>query len=299
MAVGDSITTGTITTYMQNVHARAQQKVHRLAPWVQNDQFKGKQMAYDGIGSIELGVISGRFAPVEFADIEWNRRKVTKRRFGATLPIDKNDINERLASPDSSYVEQLANAIARKKDKVVVEAMFADVATGEDFENTTTASSDGVLTVDATGGLTYEKLLEIHQNFMDGDVGNDMDASFVLGVTGDEHTDLMSELELTSGDYSRQYVAEKGTIQIAAGINIVKFAANGANGADPILPVSGGVRTSFCMAKGAILLATAIEFNIVIEQRNDKYSTYQIKCEGSLGAVRTEGKLIQKVTTTD
>lgn len=299
MAVGDSITTNTITTYMSHVHARAQQKKHRLAPYVMNDQFKGKQMAYDGVGTVELGTISGRFAPVEFADIEWNRRKVTKARFGATLPIDKNDINERLSSPDSTYVEQLANAIARQKDRVVVNAMFADVLTGEDFETTTTAATDGVLTVTATSGLTYEKLLEIIQNFMDGDVGNDMDTQFVMGITGDEHTDLMSELELTSGDYSRQYVVESGSIQKAMGINFVKFAANGAGGADPILPVSGGVRTSFCMATGAILLATAIEFSIVIEPRNDKYSTYQIKCEGSIGAVRTEGKLIQKVTTTD
>ena len=240
-------------------------------------------MAYDGIGTVELGDLNGRYQAVEFSEMEHWRRKIVKARFGATLPIDDEDINERLTNPESGYAEALALAAKRKFDKVVVAAMFADVKTGEDFENTVTATADGVLTVDATAGLTYEKLLEIHQNFIDNEVGNDMDTRLCLGITGSEHTDLMSELELTSGDYSREYVVDSGRIQKATGIELIRFAASGAGGADPVLPVAGGTRTSFCMAEGAIVVAVSKAWSIEVEKRPDLYGTKQVKITGTTG----------------
>ena len=298
MSVGSSISENAIIQFSADVHVRMQQMQSRTQPYVEMREMKGKAMAYDGLGTVELGNLQGRFAPVEFAEMEHWRRKITKVRFGATLPIDRQDVEERLTNPESGYAKALAMAAKRKFDKVVVDAMFADVVTGEDFTNTVTAATDGVLTVDATAGLTYEKLLEIHENFINNEVGNDMATKFCMGITGGEHTDLMSELELTSGDYSREYVVDQGTIQKAAGINLIKFAATGAGGADPILSTSAGVRTSFCMAEGAICVGMARTWEIKIEDRNDLYDTRQVKITGVLGAVRTEGKLIQKVTTT-
>lgn len=295
-SIGDSISENAIIQFDSEVHVRVQQKNSRLQPFVEQRKMTGKAMAYDGMGTFELQPLDGRFAPVEFGDMEHWRRKIVKRRFGATLPIDKQDLEERLTNPESGYAEALARAARRQFDRVVVAAMFADVQTGEEFQNTVTATNDGVLTVDATAGLTYEKFLEIHQNFIDNEVGNDEDMTFVMGITGDEHTDLMSELELTSGDYSREYVVDKGTITQATGIKLVKFAAGGIN---PILPVSAGTRTSFCMATGAICVGMARQWEIKVEERSDLYDTRQVKITGVLGAVRTEGKLIQKVTTTD
>ncbi len=299
MSLNSTISENAITQFSEEVHVRLQQKQSRLQPYVKVMKLKGKAAAYDGMGTVELGSLDGRYAPVEFTEMEHWRRKITKMRFGATLPIDKQDLEERLTNPQSGYADALAYAARRKFDKVVVAAMFADVATGEDFENTLTFAQDGGLTVDATAGLTYEKLLEIQQNFIDNEVGNEMDIRFVMGITGDEHTDLMSELELTSGDYSREYVVDKGTITRAAGIEILKFAANGAGGAAPVLPVASGVRTSFVMAEGAMCVAMARQWTLKVQERNDLYDTTQVQITGVLGAVRTEGKLIQKITTTD
>lgn len=299
MSINSTVSEHAIIAFSEEVHVRMQQKQSRLQSAVKMKKMTGKAMAYDGTGTVELGDISGRYAAVEFTEMEHWRRKITRTRFGATLPVDKTDLEERLVNPESGYAEALAMAAKRKFDKVVVNAMFADVLTGEDFDTTVTAANDGVLTVDATAGLTYEKLLEIHQNFIDNEVGNDMDVAFYMGITGDEHTDLMSELELTSGDYSREYVVDNGTIQKATGIKLIKFAAAGAGGADPILPVAAGVRTSFCMAQDAICVGMSRVWEITVEKRPDLYDTHQVKITGVLGAVRTEGKLIQKVTTTD
>lgn len=299
MSTNSTISENAVIQFTEEIHVRMQQKQSRLQPFVKIQKMKGKAMAYDGMGTVELGDLQGRYAPVEFTEMEHWRRKITKMRFGATLPIDEQDLEERLTNPESGYAEALAFAARRKFDKVVVAAMFADVVTGEDFDSSLTFAQDGGLTVDATSGLTYEKLLEIQQNFIDNEVGNEMDVRFVMGITGDEHTDLMSELELTSGDYSREYVVDKGTIQRAAGIEIVKFAATGAGGATPILPVVAGVRTSFVMAEGAICVGMARQWRVKIQERSDLYDTTQVQITGVLGAVRTEGKLIQKVNTTD
>lgn len=298
MTLGSSISVNSIIQFSSDVHVRLQQLTSRTEKYVKIKQMNGKSMAYDGLGTIELAALNARFAAVEFTEMEHWRRKISKARFGATLGIDKTDLEERLTNPESGYADALAAAGKRQFDRVVVAAMFADVKTGEDFENTVTAANDGVVTVDATSGLTYAKLMEIHKNFIDNEVGNDMNTSFCLGITGGEHTDLMSELKLTSGDYSREYVVDQGTIQKAAGINLIKFAKNGAGGADGILGTAAGVRTSFCMAENAICVGMARTWEIVVENRTDLYDTKQVKITGVLGAVRTEGKLIQKVTTT-
>jgi hypothetical protein len=158
MSINDTVQQHAIIEFSGDIHTRMQQKQSRTQPYVKMMQMKGKAMAYDGLGTVELGDLNGRYQAVEFTEMEHWRRKITKARFGATLPIDEEDINERLTNPQSGYAEALANAAKRKFDKVVVAAMFADVKTGEDFENTVTAANDGVLTVDATAGLTYEKI---------------------------------------------------------------------------------------------------------------------------------------------
>lgn len=298
MAINDSVQEHAIIQFSSDVHVRMQQKQSRLKPYCMEKKMTGKAMAYDGIGTVELGTINGRYQAVDFSEMEHWRRKITKARFGATLPIDDYDINERLTNPESGYAEALAAAANRQYDRVAYGAMFADVLTGEDFDTTVTFAGEGGLTVDATSGLTYEKLLEIHENFMDNEVGNESDVKLCMGITGNEYVDLMSELELTSGDYTSEYVVADGRIRKATGIDLIPFAANGAGGANPILTVASGTRTSFCMAQGAICVAVAMQWAIKVQDRNDLYQTKQVQIVGTLGAVRTEAKLIQKVTTT-
>ena len=140
------------------------------------------------------------------------------------------------------------------------------------------------------------KLLEITQNYIDNEVGNDSPVDVVFGVAGDEHTAMMNLLQLSSGDYTRQTVVDKGEIQKAVGMNIVKF---GASARKPVLAVSGGVRSCFAMATGGIAVGLSRSWEITYKDRPDYIDTKQIQIVGTLGAVRTEGKLVQKVTTTD
>ena len=290
-----------ITQFSDMMHVKAQQAKARLRPYVEIQKMTGDVYAYDGLGDVEARELTSRFSQTVFDEIEHSRRKVTRRRFSVTLPIDTNDLAGRLKDPSGKYAEACVRAMERVFDRVVYEAMFADVLTGRDFTTTVTAATDGVLTVNATAGLTYAKMLEIVANFIDNDVNTDDshqegDQGFVIGITGDEHTKLMQETQLISGDYTRQYSVERGQMQQAVGMDVLKFAANARK---PVIPASGGTRTCFAMKKGAMFVGLNRDWEITLKDRPDMVDTKQIQIVGTLGAVRTEGKLIQKVTCTD
>ncbi|MCP4990975.1 MAG: hypothetical protein GY928_34490 [Colwellia sp.] len=275
----------------------SQQIQARLRPFVQVKPMIGDVFAYDGLGDVEAREVAGRVQTTVFDDIDHLRRKISRRRFVVTLPIDRMDALGVLIQPQSEYAQACIKAMERVFDRVGVEALFADVATGRDFETTVTFASDGGKTVDCTStGITYAKLLEIHENWIDTDVGTEIQEHMVLSVTGEEHTDLMNETELTSGDYSRQYVVDRGTVQMATGIQVIKFAADAR---EPILPVSAGsVRSCFAITTRALCYGLSQDMEISIKDRPDLVNVNQVQITGILGAVRTEGVHAQKVTTT-
>lgn len=282
-----------ITQFSDMMHVEAQQSKSRFRPYVTIKQMSGEDFAYDTLADVEATELTGRFNKTVFDDIDHGRRKIEKQRFVITLPIDRDDIESRLRDPQGDYARACVMAMERLFDRVCAAALFADVKTGRDFSTTVTFAADGGLTVDATAGLTYEKLLEGKQNFIDNDVDAEL---YVFGGTGDEHTALMGEAELTSGDFSRQFVVDKGSITRGLGIDMVWF---GANARKPVLDVTGGTRSNFLLAKGGLCVGMAREWDIKIQDRPDYVDTKQVQITGVLGAVRTEGALIQKVTTTD
>lgn len=290
------IETAQVIQFSSAVHVKAQQMKARFAPIFPVKQLTGKQFAYDGVGSIEAQELTGRFNRVTFSDFQITRRKIGRRRFSLTIPIDADDASKVLMNQEAEYAQACSMAMARVYDRIGIEASLATVYTGEDMDTSTSFSTDGGQTVTATAGLTYEKLLEIIQNFIDADVGNDMMEDFLFCISGDEHTALMKELELTSGDYVRSYNVEKGAIQEAVGMKLIKFAANATN---PILSVASGVRSCIAMSSRGLCYAMPKQFEIVVQDRSDLVQTKQVQVNWTLGAVRTEGVLVQQVTTTD
>lgn len=285
-----------ITQFTDIMHVQAQQIKARLRPYVQVIPITGDNASYDGIGTVEAREIKGRIQPVVFTDIEHLRRKIPRRRFEVTIPVDQADVRGMLTDPHSRYAQAIVSGIERRFDRLCVEALFADVYTGRDFSTVITAANDGVLEVDATSGLTYEKLLEVKQNFIDHEVGNDMPEKFFMGISGDEHTDLMSETKLVSGDYSRQYVIDKGEVTNALGFDVIKYAGKTKN---PMLPVNSSyVRTCFAASTRGLVMGVSLTPKLDVSPRKDYYETTQIQCIVEMGAIRTEGCLVQKIKTT-
>lgn len=294
--VMESIQDHFIVQFSEMIHTKAQQTKARLRPYVEIQQVNGKAAFYDGIGPVEAQELFGRHNDSTPSDIEHYRRQIPLREFGLTLWSDRTDIENRLTDPRGKYAEAMMWAIERRFDRTVIESALADVRTGETGAGTVTFTGGGGLTVTATGGIDETDLLAMHQNFIDAEIGIDSGRRIAFPITGDEHTALLGRTAITSGDFSRQYVLEQGELVRAIGIDLIKFGAAVAN---PMLSVSGGVRTSFALAEGGIAVGMAREMDLTVKDRADKYNVTQLQITARMGAVRTEEKRVQKVTTTD
>lgn len=286
-----------IIQFSDSVHIQAQQTQARLRPFVEVKPMTGETFAYDGLGSIEAAQIQGRSEKVVFSDINHLRRQIARQRFALTLPIDAADVRGMLENPQGEYAKACVRAMDRVFDRIVVGALFATVFTGRTMGTSVTASADGVVTVNATAGLTYAKLIEINKNFIDADVGNDIPEKIVMGIAGSEYSALMQETELVDSLYSQHYAIDKGRMMSAAGIDLVQF-AGGSVIAQPVLAVNSGTRDCFAMSTRGICVGMSKEFSLKVEPRPDLYETTQVQIVFDLGAVRTEGVLVQKVQTT-
>lgn len=284
-----------ITQFSDMLHVKAQQIRSRLRPFVTIRPMIGDRFAYDGLGIVEAREIQGRIVRTQFDDIEHNRRKIKRRRFVVTLPIDASDVRGMLTDPQGPYAEACIRAMERVFDRVGVEAAFADVQTGREFDTTVTFAGDGGLTVTATAGLTYEKALEIRKNWTNNDVGTDIPESMLFLLTGDESDQLMKETELTSGDFSKAFVVDAGEITKAVGLGLLTYGADVPN---PILPVASTTRSNIAMTGRGLNYGLSKSMSVTVENRPDYVELKQIQVIGELGAVRTEGILVQKVTTT-
>ena len=289
-----SIDSALVTQFSDMVHIEAQQMKSRLKPYVKYKPMTGDRWAYDRLGEAQDREVTGRNVPIVFDDINHTRRLIPRKRYHIALPIDNYDQVAMLIEPGSEYAKLVAMALYRRLDRVIAQAALAPVQTGRDFENTVTAVNDGVLTVNATGGITYEDLLEINRNFTDNEVGNDMPVKKALLMTGKEEFELMQETELTSGDFMRSYAVEAGELVRGAGLDFIKFGRNATN---PVLAVPS-TRSCIAMAEGSICVGVSKEIDIKIQERPDLVDTYQVVASYYLGAVRTEGKLVQQVDTT-
>jgi len=289
-----SVDQALVTEFSGMVHHEAQQMVSRMRPYAKIKEMSGDVFAYDGLGTVEATEVEGRVNKANFDDLQHNRRKISRRRFVVNLPIDSSDVRGALQDPDSEYAKTVAAALQRQWDRVIQDAAFANVLTGRDFETAVTFANDGGLTVDATAGMTYEKMLEIAQNFIDNEV--DFDRGAFLQHTGDEHTSLMGEIELISGDFTRDFNVEDGRIKRALGFDLLAFGANVTN---PIIPVSGAQRKLIAATKDAFCIGLSKDISIKITERDDYIETHQVQAIMEIGAVRTEGKLVQQVTVTE
>lgn len=287
-----------ITEFNAALDVQEQQMTSRLLPLAIRKPINGDDFAYDGLTEVQAYHANGRNPDIQPLEASFTRRKMSRDRVVVTLLVDNKDVRGMLTDPQSQLAQLCIAAVERETDRVIYDALFASVYTGRNFGTTVTAATDGVVTVDATAGFTYEKLLEIRANFIDAEVGNQGVTPIAIGISGDEHTDLMSEVELTSGDYTSQYVIQKGIITQALGMDLIAFGA-GSSITDPILEIdTNPYRVSFALAQKGVALGISLDRKVEVKDYPTKIETSIINVIKELGAVRTQGVRVQKITFT-
>lgn len=295
-----SIDQALITQFSDMVYDQAQQVETRLSPLVDTVQVTGKDYAVERLDKIEAVEISTRHADTIAQDITHSRRQLAMREFRTTILLDEFDDVSTLIDPESAYAGAIAAAMNRQKDRIIAEAAFATVNTGRNFGTNVTFENDDGLTVLAsvgsTTGLNYDKIVNVHENFINNNVGVEMDERMSILITGQQNTNAMNETELISGDFMREYAVEKGKISNAAGLDVVVF--SGTN-SQPVIGKSGNDRHCIALASGGIKFGISKELSLKINERPDKNNLTQIQASMFIGAVRVDGRRVQKVVCTE
>ena len=120
----DNIDNALIIQFSDQLRHESQQIRARLRPYVQVKPMIGDVFAYDGLGDVEAREVAGRVQATVFDDIDHLRRKITRRRFVVTLPIDKMDDLGVLIKPQSEYAQACIKAMERVFDRVGVDALL-------------------------------------------------------------------------------------------------------------------------------------------------------------------------------
>lgn len=303
--ISPSLDQGQLQNFKDSFFELAQQKQSRLegSGAVIYLPSKGKTNHMARIGRLELVETSTRNPDKQYSNYALDNRQVTKRRFTLTVQVDAlYDINELIKDPTSDILKQLVNAKNRQIDRVIVSSSIGAVLTGapDATPTSTSAATDGVITVDASAGFTYEKVQEVTQNFINNDLGYEMFKGSVMCISGKENTDLMGEVEFISNDFISGRPVEDGVMMNAGTYQIIQFAGSvngGVTVTNPILPEGATLRDCVVLAPESV--AVAMEVNLLdVGKSATKVNSWDITIDLWLNAMRTEGVRVQKVQTT-
>lgn len=300
-----SIDQAALLAFQNNFYELAQQKNTMLGSSraVMYMPSSGKTHNMARMGRLELTEVESRNPDKQYSDYSVDNRQFSKRRFTVTVQVDKkHDINELIADPTSTIVAQLVNAKNRELDRVISQAAVGSVLVGAPDTTATsrTAAQDGVLTVDATSGLTYEKVKEITENFINNEITVQELRGTILGIAGAENSDLMSEIEFISNDYISSRPVESG-YQSQVGIYETAIFGGSVTGgitvANPILVEASGVRKCIALAPDSISVAMEIA-KLDVTPSALKVNSNDITIDLWLNAMRNEGARVQIINTT-
>lgn len=251
----------------------------------------GKQAAVvDQLGLVEMNEVTSRFEPIGRTDAAVDRRWLLPKMFDLNQQLDSFDEHKLLIDPKSKYVQAAVNAANRQKDRVLINAFFADAKTGEQGGTTTSFPAGQQIAVGfgASGnvGLTYAKLKEAKRLLMAADVNVKSEPLFV-GITAKQHDNLLNEIQLISLDYNEKPVLQEGLITRFLGFNFIHselFATD-----------SNSYRRVPCWAKSGMHLGIWKDVETNISQRNDLSSQpWQAYVKMMINATRTnEEKVIE------
>jgi hypothetical protein len=303
--INPSIDQGALQNFQDSFFSLAQQDKSKLvaSKAIIYLPSKGKTNNFARIGRIELTQVDTRNPDKQYGDYSLDNRQFSKLRFTKTVTVDaKYDINELIKDPTSDILKQLKNAKERVTDRIGIAAAVGNVLVGapDTAPSSISAATDGVITVDATAGLTYDKVTEITENFINNDLDYDIFQGSTICVTGAENTDLMGEDEFINSLYITGKPVSDGVMQQVGTYRVQMFAGSKTGGiqvTNPILPE--GVTTRQCVVLAPESIAMSMELALLDVQRSaTKVNSWDITIDYWINAMRTEGARVQIVTTT-
>lgn len=286
-----------VTDFTNQLDHEAQQATSLFRGRIMEAPVTGDIFEHQILGGVNQKLVTSRFEDIVAADPDHQRRGALIKTFYQAQFIDNDDQLRALVDIKSGYAKSMAMSAMRQLDKVVAESAIGDILTGKNFTNTVTAANDGVSTVTAGSGLTYDIMREVKAELNSKSVGLYGDQLY-MAITDVQASTLFDEIEVISSDFNRGEAARTGELPDVLGIKLIVFPSDPTTGESVINKVST-TRQCFAFSEDALKLGMLSDFEVRYERRPDKVDTHQLVITSRYASLRTEGPRVVQVNVTE
>jgi len=212
--VSTQIPTAFVNQFRANFDMLLGQTTSYLTSAVLTETMSAEYGYRDQLGNVLPQQRVSRHADTPFTEVPHSRRRYHTTDWEMGELIDKQDTERMLTDPQSGYAMQFAAAFARQRDKTILDAFFADAATGKTGSSSVAFLAGNQIAVDyvetgsvANSSLTLGKLRRARELLVD--VGG-ADDELYIAVTQREISALLRTLEYGSYDYNTARPLEDG-----------------------------------------------------------------------------------------
>jgi hypothetical protein len=277
------------TEFGTNWDHLVQQKLSKLKDYVMVDSVKGKEKAYNQVGSVEMSRVLVRAGDTTITDTP------LAKRWLRPFPHEKGDLLDQwdaeylgeIALPQSEILQAHAAAYARTCDRLIIEAAVGTAYTGETGTTATVLPSAQKVAVDyvesgstANSGLTVAKLRAAKYILDDNEV--DDEDPRIIAVSAKQLQDLLRTTEVTSADYNTVKALVAGQVDSFLGFKFRRVSKSFFEYAS-----GTGIRKIVAYAKSGLRLTDSGRRSYV-DIRADKSHALQLRTVASIGAARME-----------
>lgn len=296
-----------IETFTSYFMEKAQQKKSKLlqTPVVKFFNMDSAELNIGGISKLDWQKTVGKNPDVIYTDFSTDNRKMKLDRFAVSVIMDNKEDNlQNYLSVTGPLMTQMVNGVQRLYDIYGMQALIGDVNIGKPGEGSSSirnAATDGVRTVDATQGLTYAKIVEARQNFIKNELQPEDYGNAIIFMSQYEEGLLLKEDKFINNNYSQGRPMNDGVLPRVLGFSYHTYAGSGTGSGNvltnPVLPEVSGVRNNIIACPESLAIAIK-NFKIMQEPVPGKVDSTQITGVVYIGAMRLDGKKVQKLTTT-
>lgn len=252
----------------------------------------GASFTINDMGVIEMTdrVFANRFSDTPWSVPDAGTRIAMMSDADVYVPIEPVDLPKLLAEPQGSYQKLLLNAANRKKDRVIYNAILADIqrkTVAADGTQSTAAQSflaSQILWAQGAVGtaqnpakaITKKDLIRLRALFRKNEADNE---PINITYNSDMMTSILNDTTLTSADYLSVNMLQEGSVAGKwLGFNWIPYEKLNVDG--------NGSVTAAAWTKSGVHFGTGISITTDIGPRRDKRNVMQLSALVSYGAGR-------------
>lgn len=284
----ESITEIRVSQYQNTMRLLMQQGDSRLSgTTIPPVKMEGEYLYWERLGATEATALTSRHADTPNIEPDHSRRRATAQPYVWATLLDRADASRMLVDPKGPYQEAARKAMARRKDRIILEALGGTAYAGK-AGATSVALPDAQKVAHGSVGMTIAKLLSAKQLLDEAEAPEER----YFACPSESIIDLLGTTEVTNADYNTVRALASGQIDTFLGFKFIRTELI-------YLENSSSTTTWYCYAfcKGAVGFGTIEEITVRLTERADKNYAWQPYVSMDMGATRIEDEGVVEVAS--